>query len=91
MLLSHFDEVCNWWNDRKVLDDGEKSQCFTPEEIEAGSYNLDLCKFPKEEEVILTPHELIFEYKKRRKELDVKIDRALAKIEGMLGIKIDEV
>ena len=34
---------------------------------------------------------LIFEYKKRRKELDVKIDRALAKIEGMLGIKIDEV
>lgn len=91
MLLSHFDEVVEWWNERKVLADGEKSQCFTPEEIEAGSYNLDLCKFPKEEEVILTPHELIFEYKKRRKELDVKIDRALAKIEGMLGIKIDEV
>lgn len=91
MLLSHFDKVVEWWNDRKVLGDGEKSQSFTPEEIEAGSYNLDLCKFPKEEEVVLTPHELIFEYKKRRKELDVKIDRALAKIEGMLGIKIDEV
>ena len=41
--------------------------------------------------MILTPHELIFEYKKRRKELDVKIDRTLAKIEGMLGIKIEGV
>lgn len=91
MLLSHFDEVCEWWNNRVVLENGEKAQCFTPQEIEAGSYNLDLCKYPKEEEVILSPSELISEYKKRRKELDIKIDRCLAKIESMLGIKIDEV
>ena len=62
MLLSHFDEVVEWWNDRKVVDDGEKSQCFTSDEIEAGSYNLDLCKFPKEEEVILDPKQTMVEY-----------------------------
>ena len=89
MLLSHFNEVCQWWNNRVVLEDGEKAQCFTPQEIEAGSYNLDLCKYPKEEEVILSPSELIFEYKKRRKELDVQIDRCLAKIESMLDIKTE--
>lgn len=62
MLLSHFDEICNWWNNRVVLNDGEKAQCFKPEEIEASSYNLDLCKYPKEEEVILRPEELISSY-----------------------------
>ncbi|MCR5818237.1 MAG: type I restriction-modification system subunit M [Prevotella sp.] len=91
MLLQHFDPVVEWWNNREVLANGEKAQSFTPQEIEAGSYNLDLCKFPKEEEVILTPQELIFEYKKRRQELDVKIDRTLAKIEDMLGIKTKEL
>ena len=91
MLLAHFDEVCKWWNNRQVLEDGEKANCFTPQEIEAIDYNLDLCKYPQEEQVILSPSELISEYKKRRKELDVQIDRCLAKIESMLGFKTEEL
>lgn len=91
MLLTHFDEVCDWWNNRIVLENGAKAQCFTPQEIEAIDYNLDLCKYPKEEQVILSPSELIYEYKKRRKELDVQINRCLAKIESMLGIKTEEL
>ena len=52
--------------------------------------NFDQCKFPKEEEEILPPDELIRDYKKRRAALDKKIDDTLAKIEDMLGIKSEE-
>ena len=53
--------------------------------------NFDQCKYPKEEEDILAPGDLITNYKLRRKELDIKIDRCLAKIESMLGIKTEEL
>jgi len=62
MLLQHFDPVVEWWNNRVVLENGEKAQCFSPEGIEAGGYNLDLCKYPKEEEIILTPKQTMDEY-----------------------------
>lgn len=92
ILPEHFDPVREWWVNRRVLDDGAKSRSFTPQElIEELQCNFDQCKFPKEEEDILAPGDLITSYKLRRKELDIKIDRTLAKIEAMLGIKTEEV
>lgn len=92
ILTEHFDPVREWWDNRRVLDDGAKSRSFTPQEmIEELQCNFDQCKFPKEEEDILAPGDLITNYKLRRKELDIKIDRTLAKIEAMLGIKTEEV
>ena len=88
--LEHFDPVRAWWKDRRELDGGEKSRAFTPQELIDLQCNFDQCKFPKEEEDILSPGDLITSYKLRRKELDIKIDRTLAKIEEMLGIKTEE-
>lgn len=91
MLLSHFDEVCEWWNNRRTLDDGEKSQCFTPEEIEIGSYNLDLCKYPKEEEVILRPDELMKSYLDRSEECHRQIIGVLSNLQSNLNGKANRV
>lgn len=91
MLLQHFDPIVEWWSNREELAGGEKSRSFTPQELETLSFNFDQCKYPKEEEVIKSPSVLIDEYKQRRAELDARIDRTLAKIEKMLGLKIEEV
>ena len=92
ILPEHFNPVREWWNNRQELEDGAKSRSFTPQEmIENLQCNFDQCKFPKEEEDILAPGDLITNYKLRRKELDIKIDRCLAKIESMLGIKTEEL
>ena len=91
MLAEHFNPVREWWNNRQELEDGEKSRAFTPQELIDLQCNFDQCKYPKDEEEILSPKELITNYKQRRKELDAKIDRTLSKIEDMLGIKIEEL
>ena len=92
ILPEHFNPVREWWNNRCELEDGAKSRSFTPQEmIDNLQCNFDQCKFPKEEEDILAPGDLITNYKLRRKELDIKIDRCLAKIESMLGIKTEEL
>ena len=92
ILPEHFNPVREWWNNRRELEDGAKSCFFTPQEmIEDLQCNFDQCKFPKEEEDILAPGDLITNYKLRRKELDIKIDRCLARIESMLGIKTEEL
>ena len=55
--------------------------------------NFDLCKFPKEDEEILPPAELLADYFKKRKALDHEIDKTLAEIQRILGIdvKVDEL
>lgn len=91
MLLAHFNPIIEWWNHREeITDKSEKSRCFTPKELEDQGFNFDQCKYPKDEEVIKSPTVLIDEYKQRRMELNKRIDLSLAKIEEMLGIKIEE-
>lgn len=51
--------------------------------------NFDQCKFPKEEEEVLRPEELLKQYHEKRTALDAKIDKQLEEIENLLGIKID--
>lgn len=87
--LKHFDAVKEWWVDRHEIeqDGNPKAKFYTPDELRAGGWNLDLCGYPHEEEVILLPDELIRDYKARRATLDAQIDARLAQICDILGIE----
>lgn len=75
--------------DKIVVEDGnEKSRKFTAEELISMDCNFDQCKFPKEEEEVLPPAELLADYFKKRKALDHEIDKTLAEIQRILGIEI---
>ena len=89
ILNSHFDVVNDWWQNRQVLEDGEKSRSFTPQELMDTGCNFDQCKFPKEEEEVLRPEELLKKYHEERAALDAKIDQTLMEIEVMLGLKLN--
>lgn len=91
MKLEHFEPVISWWYQRQeILEDGfDKAKKFTREELEEKyAYNLDLCGYPHEEEVILAPHDLIHQYQEERASLNAEIDRVLEEIEKQLGGKI---
>ncbi|QWB31941.1 HsdM family class I SAM-dependent methyltransferase [Exiguobacterium acetylicum] len=85
--LEHFEPALEWWNNRVEIIDGknEKARKFTAEEIINRNYNLDLCKFPQDEEVILEPQELIENYIAERSHLNLEIDSVLNEIQSMLG------
>ena len=51
--------------------------------------NFDLCMFPKEDEEILSPADLLADYFKKRKALDHEIDKTLAEIQRILGIEVN--
>ena len=89
MKLEHFDDCVSWWEDRQPIEiDGfDKARLYTIDEIKDNNYNLDLCGFPHEEEVILPPDELIENYQKERAELEAKIDKTLAEIKKILDIE----
>ena len=63
----HMQVVKDWWENRVEIADPTddpakvtyKAKCYSVKEIEDSGYNLDLCKYPKEEEVILAPDALI--------------------------------
>ena len=88
MKLEHFEPVISWWHERQeILVDGfDKAKKFSREELEEKyGYNLDLCGYPHEEEVILAPHDLIHQYQEERASLNAEIDRVLEEIEKLLG------
>ena len=91
MKLEHCKPIVEWWNNRQELKDEEgndKARRFTAEELVALSCNFDQCKFPKSEEDILPPAELLKNYYRRRAELDREIDCTLQEIQKILGIDI---
>lgn len=87
--LEHFNDVKDWWSDRREIeiDGSPKAKFYTPDELRDGGWNLDLCGYPHEEEVILPPDELIRDYKARRATLDAQIDNKLTQICEILGIE----
>ena len=85
--LEHFDPVRAWWKDRRELDGGEKSRAFTPQELIDLQCNFDQCKFPKEEEDILTPQELMTSYLERSEECYRQIKDSFANILNRLHDK----
>lgn len=93
MKLEHCQPIIDWWNDRKeiISEDGdEKSRCFTAQQLLDLDCNFDQCKFPKDEEEILPPAELLADYFKKRAALDHEIDCTLVEIQEILGIKIEK-
>lgn len=94
MKLEHCQPIIDWWNNRQPLQDAEgndKARCFSTEELMALDCNFDQCKFPKSEEEILPPAELLKNYYSRRAELDREIDRTLSEIQKILGIDIQQI
>ena len=93
MLAAHCQPIKDWWNNRMgIIDEesgDEKSRKFTAQELIDLGLNFDQCKFPKEEEEVLRPEELLKQYHEKRTALDAKIDKTLAEIQQILGIKID--
>ena len=93
MLVAHAQPIIDWWDNRKEIVNeetgDEKSRCFTVEQLIALDCNFDQCKFPKDEEEILPPKELLEDYYKKRAALDREIDKTLAEIQKILGFKIE--
>lgn len=90
MKIEHTEDIQSWWNDRQEIvlgDNNIKSKCFNSQELFENGLNFDQCKFPKEEETILSPEELINQYWIERQKIDSKIDETLGKIENILGLK----
>lgn len=89
MKLEHFADALAWWVNREDIEvDGHpKAKRYTIQEIVDRSYNIDLCGFPHEEEVILDPMALIQEYQEKRASLNAEIDHVLEQITSMLGGK----
>ena len=92
MKLEHTLPIKEWWNNRKEIcgdEIGEKSRLFTAQQLLDMDCNFDQCKFPKEDEEILPPAELLADYFKKRKALDHEIDKTLAEIQRILGINVN--
>jgi len=87
MELKHFDDCIAWWNNRKVISEGDnfKAQKFSVDYLlnEQGC-NIDLCGYPHEEEEVLDPLDTIREYQERRAMLNAEIDKVLAELEALL-------
>ncbi len=93
MLLTHCQPILDWWENRQPFKDesgNDISRSFTVEELLAGDCNLDLCKYPKEEEEVLPPAELLRNYYRRRDALNHEIDKTLSAIQQMMGINLEE-
>ena len=92
MRAEHCQPIVDWWNNRQEIVDAEnndeKSRCFTAQQLLDMDCNFDQCKFPKDEEEILPPAELLADYYKKRAALDREIDKTLAEIQKILGIDI---
>ena len=92
MKSEHCQPIRDWWNNRQEIIDqetgDEKSRCFTAQELINLGCNLDQCKFPKDEEEVLRPEELLQQYHEKRTALDAKIDQTLSEIQQILGITL---
>ena len=92
MKSEHCQPIRDWWNNRQEIVDeetgDEKSRRFTAQQLVDLQYNLDQCKFPKDEEEVLRPEELLKQYHEKRAALDAKIDQTLSEIQKILGVEI---
>lgn len=83
MARKHGDNIIEALDDWDFIDDEFLKESYTtgvPVPFE--------CKFPKYEEEVLSPGELLRIYWQERSALDSKIDSALKEIQNLLGIQI---
>ena len=94
--ITREDMLCidEWWDDRHEIEDEKddpsmtatwKSRKYTFKQIEDSGFNLDLCGFPEEEEIILSPEETIANFKERRESLEAKLDEKLYGLTAILN------
>lgn len=85
--------IDEWWDDRHEIKDEKddpsmtetwKSKKYTFKQIEETGFNLDLCGFPEEEEIILSPEETIANFKEKRARLEAKLDEKLSGLTHIL-------
>ena len=92
MKVEHFDECVAWWNERKQIKDTDtdtyKAKDYTVLELTERGYDLDLCGYPTVEEEVLSPEETIRIFHEKRDSLNARIDKRLAEIEALLGVKL---
>lgn len=87
ILLEHFDDAISWWNERKEISDENgnlKAKKYSISELRNTDFDLDLCGYPEEEEIILTPAETIKEYREKKEKFSNKIEKLLKDIEKVL-------
>ena len=88
MLLAHFSDCVEWWNNRReIQDDGSEifeAKSFTVDEIVNRGYDLDLCGYPSSDEEILSPEETIKNFQEHRAAFNTKINLCLEKISALL-------
>lgn len=87
MKVEHCQPIIDWWNDRKEIvseEIGEKSRVFTAQELMDMGCNFDQCKFPKDEEDVLRPEELLNQYHKLKDALNEEIENVVLSIEAIL-------
>jgi len=87
ILNQHFDVVNEWWKNRVELEEGEKSRSFTAQELMDTGCNFDQCKFPKEEEEVLRPEELLKKYHELKDTLNSEIEAIVSNFEALLENK----
>jgi type I restriction enzyme M protein len=87
--LSHFDEVVNWWNNRHVieLDGSYKANKYSMNDLSEKLFNIDLCGFPHEEQIVLDPLTTIENYRTERSNISKKIDFLL----NAINEKLDDI
>ena len=86
ILAKHVDVVMLSVKEAKKYFD--KAKKYSVRELAEKNYNIDLCGYPHEEE-ILPPKELIQQYQEKRASLNEDIDRILAEISSILGIDLE--
>lgn len=90
ILLEHFGEAIEWWNNRKTIvdeDNNDKSICLDISDIIGKDCDLDYCGYPEVEEEIFDPFTTINNYNSRKKEIDDRIAEILNTIEDIINGK----
>ena len=95
MKNEHFDCVREWWGNRTEIQDEKddeamsvtyKAKKYSYDEIKERNFDIDLCGYPTEEKIILSPEETMSNFVARREELDRIMDQKLAEIKALLGV-----
>ena len=97
--LKHFNDVINWWDNRKDIkdeinsdDDNTywKSKYIPMDEIINNGYNLEYCNYPVKIEKVLNPKETINTFIDERESLENELKNITTNLNDYLNNKCDE-
>ncbi|HIT11282.1 MAG TPA: N-6 DNA methylase [Candidatus Pelethosoma merdigallinarum] len=97
--LKHFNDVINWWDNRKDIkdeinsdDDNTywKSKYIPMDEIINNGYNLEYCNYPVKIEKVLNPKDTINTFIDERESLENELKNITTNLNDYLNNKCDE-